>query len=319
MQRALGRLSALASSFAFATTAFNYSTQPTTHSTMKAPVFFISHGGPNLLEDKEKPGEFYNWFGRYLKQLKPSAIVVISAHWQGQGKNGIFVDTSEKPELIYDFYNFPQRYYEQTWDHQGSPLVAEKVIGLLKQAGIKATGQQYGNDHGVWVPLKRAMQSNKDIPIVEVSTFGHEDMTMHTKMGEALAPLRDENIVIIGSGSAVHNLRGLWSFAGKPTPSFVVDFDKQMEKLACTQVGDSRKQEACLLDRHPHFRECHPTAEHLVPFHVALGAAGEDEAIKLLEDYFCTLGWGSYGFGLSKDITLPKYSNQTVSFSRDEL
>lgn len=172
MQRAFGRLSALASSFAFATTAFNYSTQPTTHSTMKAPVFFISHGGkwlfkrktftsdslchlgPNLLEDKEKPGEFYNWFGRYLKQLKPSAIVVISAHWQGQGKNGIFgkchlgceegswcmidlskltVDTSEKPELIYDFYNFPQRYYEQTWDHQGSPLVAEKVIGLLKQ------------------------------------------------------------------------------------------------------------------------------------------------------------------------------------------
>lgn len=100
------------------------------------------------------------------------------------------MDTSEKPQLIYDFYNFPQRYYEETWDHQGSPLVAEQVIGLLNKAGMQATGTRYGIDHGVWVPLKRAMRSNTEIPIVEVSTFGHEDMEMHTKMGEALAPLR---------------------------------------------------------------------------------------------------------------------------------
>lgn len=100
------------------------------------------------------------------------------------------VDTSEKPELIYDFYNFPQRYYEETWDHQGSPEVAERVVGLLKKAGLNASGTRYGNDHGVWVPLKRAMRSNPDIPIIEVSTFGHEDMALHTKMGEALAPLR---------------------------------------------------------------------------------------------------------------------------------
>ncbi|KAI9498988.1 Extradiol ring-cleavage dioxygenase, class III enzyme, subunit B [Zychaea mexicana] len=277
---------------------------------MRAPVFFISHGGPNLLEDKEKPGDFYTWFGKYLKkELKPKAIVLISAHWQGTGKNGIYVDNSEKPKLIYDFYNFPQRYYEQTWDQQGSPELAEKVIGLLKKSGINASGQRYGADHGLWVPMKRAMKSNKDIPIIEISTFGHEDMAMHTKMGEALAPLRDEGVVIIGSGSAVHNLRLLWSNMDKPSPQFVVDFDKDMEKIAVGSTGQARKEAANQLSQHGAFRQCHPTAEHLVPFHVALGAAGSDAGVKLLEDYIATLAWGSYGFGLSKDTVMPTYKN----------
>ncbi|KAI9475941.1 MAG: Extradiol ring-cleavage dioxygenase, class III enzyme, subunit B, partial [Benjaminiella poitrasii] len=146
----------------------------------RAPAFFISHGGPNLLDDQAKPGHFYNWLGNYLKnELKPKAIVLISAHWQGEGRESVFVDVSEKPKLIYDFYNFPRRYYEETWDHRGSPT-----------SSFKAIGQKYGNDHGVWVPLKRAMKSNPDIPIVEVSTLAHESMPMHIKMGEALAPLR---------------------------------------------------------------------------------------------------------------------------------
>jgi aromatic ring-opening dioxygenase catalytic subunit (LigB family) len=102
----------------------------------------------------------------------------------------IIVDVSEKPKLIYDFYNFPKRYYEHTWDHKGSPAVAHKVIDALNKAGFEATGQKYGNDHGVWVPLKRAMESNPDIPIVEVSTFAHENMKSHVEMGKALAPLR---------------------------------------------------------------------------------------------------------------------------------
>ncbi|KAI8968311.1 Extradiol ring-cleavage dioxygenase, class III enzyme, subunit B [Mycotypha africana] len=157
----------------------------------RAPVFFISHGGPTLLEDQAKPGHFYNWLGQYLKdKLKPKAIVLISAHWQGVNDNHVFVDVSEKPKLIYDFYNFPDRYYKQTWDHKGSPQIANTVISLLDKAGFKGIGEEYGNDHGVWVPLKRAMMSNLDIPIVEVSTLSHENMEMHVKLGEALSPLR---------------------------------------------------------------------------------------------------------------------------------
>ncbi|KAI8097340.1 Extradiol ring-cleavage dioxygenase, class III enzyme, subunit B [Halteromyces radiatus] len=270
----------------------------------RQPVFFISHGGPNLLENKEKPGEFYTWFGSLLKKdLKPKAIVIISAHYQGTGKNGIFVDTSEKPTLIYDFYGFPKRYYEETWDHSGEPAVASKVIDLLQKANIKAQGKQYGNDHGVWVPLKRAMKSNPDIPIVEVSTFEHEDMALHIKMGQALAPLRDEGVVIIGSGSAVHNLRDLWTSMGKPSPKYVIDFDKDMEKIAVESIGDQREKQATQLNTHPAFRPSHPTAEHLMPFHVAVGAAGVDQGIKLLEDYTGTLAWGSYAFGLPSTYT----------------
>ncbi|KAI7854168.1 Extradiol ring-cleavage dioxygenase, class III enzyme, subunit B [Circinella umbellata] len=262
MLKAFGRYSTILSTSALGSTILYYSTSIKSTIMERAPVFFVSHGGPNLLEDKEKPGEFYSWFGKYLKkELKPKAIVIISAHWQGSGQNTVFVDTSEKPKLIYDFYGFPQRYYEHIWDHQGEPALAEKVVGLLKKAGINAKGQEYGNDHGVWVPLKRAMTSNKDIPIVEVSTFSHEDMPMHVKMGEALAPLRDEGVVIIGSGSSVHNLRLLWSNMDKPSPQWVIDFDKDMEKAACGSIGKERNDAANQLSKHKAFRESHPTAE----------------------------------------------------------
>ncbi|KAI7901499.1 Extradiol ring-cleavage dioxygenase, class III enzyme, subunit B [Cokeromyces recurvatus] len=281
----------------------------------KFPVFFISHGGPNLLEDQARPGHFYSWLGNYLKnELKPKAIVIISAHWQGEGREGVFVDTSEKPKLIYDFYNFPRRYYEEKWDHKGSPSMANRVIDLLNKSGFNAIGQKYGNDHGVWVPLKRAMESNPDIPIVEVSTLAHENMQMHIKMGEALAPLRDEGVVIIGSGSAVHNLNQLWTFGNGPSPRFVVDFDHELEKIACDYVDQERKEKSSELNKHPNFRKCHPTAEHLVPFHVALGAAGNDKGKKLLEDYFSTLSWSSFGFGLPTDIKLPKYDSSKTAF-----
>ncbi|KAI9026404.1 Extradiol ring-cleavage dioxygenase, class III enzyme, subunit B [Phycomyces nitens] len=275
----------------------------------RAPVFFISHGGPNLLEDKNKPGEFYTWLGKYIKNIiKPKAIVVISAHWQGKGKSGISVDSSDKPALIYDFYGFPKHYYSETWDQQGEPELASRIVGMLQKSGIQATAERYGNDHGVWVPLKRAMRETGGIPIVEVSTFSHENLPMHISMGEALAPLRDENILIIGSGSSVHNLRLLWSYGDKPSPKFVIDFDRTMEKYACTLRGEERNKAASTLDQHPNFRDCHPTAEHLVPFHVALGAAGEDRGVKLLEDYFATLGWGCFGFGLPEDLRVPQYS-----------
>lgn len=283
----------------------------------KTPVFFISHGGPNLLDDTEKPGDFYSWLGNYLKnELKPKAIVIISAHWQGEGKNGIFVDISEKPKLIYDFYGFPQQYYEQKWDHKGSPDVANRVIDLLNQSGLKASGQKYGNDHGVWVPLKRAMSSNPNIPIIEISTFSHEDMPMHVKLGEALAPLRDEGVVIIGSGTAVHNLRLLRSHMDKPSPKYVLGFDKQMETIACEFTAEERNSKSSELSHHKHFRDCHPTAEHLVPFHVALGAAGEDKGKKLLQGYVSTISWGSYAFGLPEGTSLPKYDGTQ---KRDEL
>ncbi|KAI8059874.1 Extradiol ring-cleavage dioxygenase, class III enzyme, subunit B [Gongronella butleri] len=275
----------------------------TTHA--RQPTFFLSHGGPTLLESKDKVGDFYTWFGQLLQStLKPKAIVIVSAHWQGNGRNGIAVDTSKKPSLIYDFYGFPKHYYNQTWDHRGEPEVAAKVIDLLNKSGIDAQGEERGFDHGVWVPLKRAMPSIADIPIVAMSTFDHEDMSMHVKLGQALAPLRDENVVIIGSGAAIHNLRDMWAGMDKPSPSFVANFDKALDEIALNS-GEERKKASESLKSHPDLRRCHPTAEHLVPFHVAVGASGDDKGTKLLNETISTLGWGSYAFGLPEEIALP--------------
>lgn len=273
----------------------------------KAPVFFISHGGPNLLENQEKPGQFYDWFGSFVKNYSPKAIVIITAHWQPQQEDKILVDVSQKPKLIYDFFNFPERFYQQTWDQQGSPELGRRVVDLLEKAGINASEKEYGNDHGVWVPLKRAMDSCADIPIVAVSTFLDDTLAPHVKLGEALESLRNENIVIIGSGSAVHNLEGWRTFGDKPSPAYVAEFDKLLEKYATEYIGKERVDNALGLDSLEHYRDCHPTAEHLVPYFVSLGAAGDDQGVKLIEAYYARLSWASYAFGLPKDTVLPTF------------
>ncbi|KAI8580698.1 hypothetical protein K450DRAFT_198306 [Umbelopsis ramanniana AG] len=275
-------------------------------SATRLPTYFISHGGPNLLDDKDKPGKFYDWFGKTIREkIKPKAVVIVSAHWQGDG-NGVYVEATEGPlKLIYDFYGFPPQYYKQTWNGTGLPSLANKVAELLKQKGIPATLTKRGIDHGVWVPLKRAL-SDFDIPLVQVSTFEHEDMASHVKLGEALQPLRshpqqienrrDEGVLIIGSGAAEHNLRDMWQHINRPSPSYIKSFDKNLEDSVLKYTGEQRKAEVCKLNKDPAFRKCHPTAEHLVPLHVAVGAAGDDKAVKILDDFFSTIGWSSFEF-----------------------
>ncbi|KAF7731983.1 hypothetical protein EC973_007088 [Apophysomyces ossiformis] len=172
-----------------------------------------------------------------------------------------------------------------------------------------ATGVKRGNDHGAWSALRRAMESNKDIPIVEVSTFSHEEFSSHFTMGEALATLRDEGILIIGSGMLVHNLHLLQSHQNMPSPQFVKDFDAVAEKVICQLKGEERKKAAGELNNHQAFRESHPTAEHLTPLYVAIGAAGNDQGIRLLKKYESSLSWGSFAFGLPETTTLPQYAN----------
>ncbi|RUS21665.1 Extradiol ring-cleavage dioxygenase, class III enzyme, subunit B [Endogone sp. FLAS-F59071] len=265
----------------------------------KAPVFFISHGGPNLLDDTEKPGKFYEWFGKTIQEeIKPKAIVIFSAHWQGTTSK-VYVDTSSKPKLIYDFGGFPRHYYTQEWDHNGSPELANRILDMFQKAGINAEGQTRGNDHGTWVPLKRAMNSNPDIPIVQVSLYHSEDLQVHVELGEVLAPLRDENILIIGSGSAIHNLRDMFQYGmDRPSPKYVEQFDKDLTNMLIRNVGVARIDALNTLKTHPQLRKCHPTLEHLVPLHVAAGAAGDDRAKKVFDLNISTIGWASYSFGL---------------------
>ena len=160
------------------------------------------------------------------------------------------------------------------------------------------------------------MRHNPNIPIVEVSTFGHEDLALHTKLGQALAPLRDENVLIIGSGSAVHNLPQMGQFINKPTPTFVSEFDNALTNIAVGSTGQERVQLANHLDQNKYYRNAHPDAFHLVPYHVAIGAAGESQGKQLLQDYFSSLSFTSFAFGLPDNTSLPKYDGTQ---QRDEL
>jgi aromatic ring-opening dioxygenase catalytic subunit (LigB family) len=124
-------------------------------SKMRTPVYFLSHGGPNIMYDVEHPA--YKELGKIGKEIttkvKPRAVVVFSAHWQG-GVDTVQVNTAEMTELIYDFYGFPSHYYKEKYPNVGSKEVASKVLDALQQAGIKAEGVKRGLDHGVWASFK---------------------------------------------------------------------------------------------------------------------------------------------------------------------
>lgn len=143
--------------------------------------------------------------------IKPRAVIVFSAHWQA-GPSHIEVNTAAHNDLIYDYYNFPAHYYEFKYPNIGSPELAQSVISRLQSAGIDARGVSRGLDHGVFSPFRVAFDPDKnplDVPIVQVSLFDNEDPHMHYALGRAMESFRDEGVLLIVSGMAVHNVREL--------------------------------------------------------------------------------------------------------------
>jgi 4,5-DOPA dioxygenase extradiol len=168
------------------------------------PGLFISHGAPTLAIEANPTSAF-------LRQLsaqfaRPEAILCISAHWETQRPA---LSTARHPQTIHDFYGFPPELYHLTYPAPGSPQLAEQAADLLQKAGIEAKlDPLQGFDHGAWEPLM-LMYPEADIPVVQLSVQPHLDPHHHFQMGQALAPLRHEGILILGSGSATHNLREL--------------------------------------------------------------------------------------------------------------
>ncbi|KAJ6151203.1 aromatic ring-opening dioxygenase LigB subunit [Penicillium chermesinum] len=252
---------------------------------MKTPIYFLSHGGPNIMFDVEHPA--YKKLGAIGREIttkvKPRAVVVFSAHWQG-GRDTIYVNTAEMTDLIYDFYGFPDHYYKEKYPNVGSKEVSSKVLDALKEAGISAKGVKRGLDHGVWASFKCAFdpESNPlNVPIVQVSLFDTEDPIQHYRLGEAVAKLREENIMIIVSGMAVHNLRDLRFTFSNPTPlPYTVSFDEAL-KDAVTTSPEEREEALAALVKRPDARQAHPSFDHLLPIHVGAGAAGADRGERL--------------------------------------
>ncbi|EEU41689.1 uncharacterized protein NECHADRAFT_97760 [Fusarium vanettenii 77-13-4] len=237
----------------------------------RTPVYFLGIGGPNFMEETDHPAysQLVAIGQEITTKVKPKAVVVFSAHWQA-GPSTIQINAAEETDLIYDFYGFPPHYYKYDYPNRGSPEVAEKIIEKLQDADIEVERVERGLDHGVWAGFMVAFDPVKNplnVPIVQ--------------MGQALEGLRDEGVLIIGAGMAVHNLRDYRAMrASGRTMPYAYSFDKAL-KDAVTSDPDGRRATMSALIRGSEAREAHPTLEHILPLCVAAGAAGSDRGERI--------------------------------------
>jgi aromatic ring-opening dioxygenase catalytic subunit (LigB family) len=241
------------------------------------PVVFIPHGGgPWPFVDMGLPPQDVDTLASYLRDLPkgiptPKAMLVISAHWEAGEPT---VMTSAHPPMLYDYYNFPPESYRITWPAPGSPALAERVRELLSAAGIaSASDDDRGFDHGTFIPLKVAFPEAR-IPTVQLSLRADLDPEAHLAIGRALAPLRDEGILIVGSGMSFHNLRAF--FSRDPRVAAVADAFDAWLTAAVTADPTTRDRELAAWSAAPGARAAHPREEHLLPLMVIAGAAGTD-------------------------------------------
>lgn len=204
-------------------------------------------------------------------------------------------------DLIYDYYGFPDHYYKVKYPNIGSPELAEQVLGRFQNAGIKAEGVSRGLDHGVFAPFLVAFDPSKNplnVPVVQVSLYDSDDPLQHQALGRALAPLRDEGVVVICSGMAVHNLRDLRIAMGRPgSMPYAVSFDEALKEAVEQGDADAREKAMVALLKRSDARRAHPTFEHLLPIYVAAGAAGDDKGSQLWTLPEGSMSWAQYRFG----------------------
>jgi 4,5-DOPA dioxygenase extradiol len=234
------------------------------------PTIFLSHGSPMLALQDSPARRFLQGLGKSL--ARPKAIVVVSAHWETRG--GPAVSLAAHPATIHDFGGFPRALFEIQYPAPGAPEAAQRAVALLEAGGIAAGfSRERGLDHGAWVPLT-LMYPDADIPVTQLSVVHDASPADHERLGRVLAELRNDGVLVVGSGSLTHNL---YEFRGQgldaPVPHWVSEFEAWMK--ASLENSDR----AALLDYRrvaPFAVQNHPTEEHLLPLFVAMGAAGPD-------------------------------------------
>jgi len=243
------------------------------------PVVFVSHGSPMLPFEDIPARKFLLGLGAKLP--RPKAILCISAHWESPTVRATGAQTLE---TIHDFAGFPKALYELEFDAPGSPELAARAVSLLKDAGIAAEVDACrGRDHGCWNPLMLAFPQS-GIPVVQLSLIDGGDAAAHLKLGQALAPLRQEGVLIFCSGGAVHNLRWLDRENRGHTIDWAEAFDRWVD--AKIVAGDTEAL-AHYRDEAPNAALAHPSEEHFLPLLVAIGAASSGSAKgKRLHDSF---------------------------------
>ncbi len=242
---------------------------------MMMPVLFLSHGAPSLPLEAGETGAAWRKLG--LQLPKPSAILVVSAHWETHIPT---LSRTTRPETIHDFGGFPEELYRIQYPAPGAPKVAERAAQLLQQADIPVQlDDKRGLDHGAWVPLS-IMYPDVDIPVAQISLQPERDPLWHLELGGALRPLRDDGVLIIASGAITHNLHAVFRHPqNEPTPKWVTEFCDWIAAKISEGDLDALCNYRALA---PHAAQNHPTDEHLLPLFVALGAASKaDDAQRL--------------------------------------
>lgn len=202
----------------------------------------------------------------------PSAVLVITAHWE---TDKVSLTSGEEPKLIYDYYNFPSEMYQLTYPAYGKPELAARISSLLSKAGIDSTlDEDHGFDHGVFVPLK-VIYPTANIPVVAMSLEQHLDPARHSAIGAALRTLRDEGVLIIGSGMSYHNLSN-FADGGHAAK----EFDEWLSRILNGNASE-RSEQLNNWQSAPSARIAHPREEHLLPLMVASGAGSDLPAKKI--------------------------------------
>ncbi|CAN6900034.1 unnamed protein product [Brassica oleracea] len=286
-------------------------------------TFFLSHGSPKLsIDDTLEARQFFkSWSGKVF-QHKPKSILVISAHWDTEFPS---VNTVLHNSTIHDFNGFPDPMYKLKYEAPGAIALAKRVRELLMGGGMKRVDEdtERGLDHGAWVPLM-LMYPDADIPVCQLSVQSSQTGTYHYNMGKALAPLKEEGVLIIGSGSATHNLRKLdFSITNGSAVPWALEFDHWLrdsllqgryklrfrifffpvnfigiiDDLCFYMYGDVNEWE----EKAPNAKMAHPWPEHFYPLHVAMGAAGDDAKAEQIHTSWEleTLSYSSYSFSSS--------------------
>jgi aromatic ring-opening dioxygenase catalytic subunit (LigB family) len=237
-------------------------------------ILYLSHGGgPLPLLGDAAHAEMRTQLRAAAERIgRPSAILVVSAHWEAERAT---ITSGARPDLVYDYYGFPEAAYQVQYPAPGAPALADRVRALFAENAITAKlDAERGFDHGLYVPLL-VMYPDADIPCLQVSLLASLDPAEHIRMGAALSGLAQENVLIVGSGFSFHNMRAFAESPTTETRSMNHAFESWLiETCTSTTLNeDERNRRLTHWDTAPYARYCHPREEHLLPLHVCYGAA----------------------------------------------
>jgi aromatic ring-opening dioxygenase catalytic subunit (LigB family) len=260
------------------------------------PTYFISHGGGPWPWVPAWRSQFHNLeasLARMPQEMaeKPKAVLVVSGHWE---ETDFTVMSARKPGMIYDYHGFPEETYRIVYPAPGAPEIAARTADLIRAAGLPARlDDRRGFDHGAFVPLF-VMYPEAETPVFQLSLQSGYDPLRHVALGRALAPLRAEGVLIIGSGLSYHNLGLFGPGAREPSNAF----DQWLADVMASPP-DQRTSAVLAWETAPFARVCHPREDHLAPLFVALGAAEDARATRVYHDegLFGGVTASSYRFG----------------------